>query len=64
MVPSGWATFDLGMFPWSEPVERLLIAAKQSRVDYLTPKIGEIVIPGKIGGREAWWKPFIKGKDK
>ncbi len=60
MVPSGWATFDLGMFPWYEPVERLLIAAKQSRVDYLTPKIGEVVIPGNVGGRETWWKPSIK----
>jgi len=62
MVPSGWATFDLGMFPWHEPIERLLIAAKKSRVNYLTPKIGELVIPGKVGGREAWRKPFIKNK--
>ena len=60
MVPSGWGTFDLGLFPWYEPIERILIAANQADVDYLTPKIGEVVIPGKVGGREAWWKQFIK----
>ena len=62
MVPSGWGTFDLGMFPWHEPIERFLIAANQTGVDYLTPKIGEVINPGQLGGREAWWKPFIKNK--
>jgi len=59
MVPSGWGTFDLGMFSWHEPIERFLIAVNQAGIDYLTPKIGEVVIPGQVGGREAWWKPFI-----
>ena len=59
MVPSGWGTFDLGLFPWHEPIERFLIAAKQVNVDYLTPKIGEVVNPGKVGGSEAWWKLFL-----
>ena len=59
MVPSGWATFDLGMFSWHEPIERFLIAANQARVDYLTPKIGEVVNPKQLGGREVWWPPFI-----
>jgi len=59
MVPSGWGTFDLGLFPWHEPIERFLIAANQTGIDYLTPKIGEVVIPGQLSGSEAWWKPFI-----
>ena len=59
MVPSGWGTFDLGLFPWHEPIERLLIAAKQSRVDYLTPKIGEVINPRKVSDSKSWWKPFI-----
>ena len=62
IVPSGWGTFDLGLFPWHEPIERFLIATNQAGIDYLTPKIGEVVIPGKVGGREAWWKPFINNK--
>jgi len=59
MVPSGWGTFDLGLFPWYEPIERFLNAANQAGIDYLTPKFGEVVNPGKMGGHEAWWKPFI-----
>ena len=59
MVPSGWGTFDLGLFPWYEPIERFLIAANQSGIEYLTPKIGEIVNPVRADDREAWWKPFI-----
>jgi len=62
IVPSGWGTFDLGLFPWHQPIERLLIAANQADIEYLTPKIGEVVIPGKVGGREAWWRPFINNK--
>lgn len=60
IVPSGWGTFDLGLFPWYEPIERFLIAADHSGIDYLTPKIGEVVIPGKLSGSEAWWVPLIK----
>jgi len=59
MVPSGWGTFDLGLFPWYEPVERFLIAANQASIDYLTPKIGEVVHPGLVGGHEVWWTPYI-----
>ena len=29
---------------------------------HLTPTIGEVVIPRKVGGREAWWKLFINHK--
>ncbi len=59
IVPSGWGTFDLGLFPWYEPAERFQMAANQAGINYLTPKIGEVVIPGEVGGLEAWWKPFI-----
>jgi hypothetical protein len=59
MVPSGWCTFDLGLFSWYEPIERFLISANQNDINYLTPKIGEVVIPGQVGGRGKWWKPFI-----
>lgn len=59
IVPSGWGTFDLGLFPWYEPIERFLDAANQAGVDFFTPKIGEIVVPEKDNGRDAWWKSFI-----
>jgi hypothetical protein len=48
--------FDLGLFPWFEPIERFLIAANQSGIDYLTPKIGEVIKSGNAGGQDEWWK--------
>ena len=59
IVPSGWGTFDLGLFPWHEPIERFSTAANQAGIDYLTPKIGEVVNPGQLGVSETWWRPFI-----
>ena len=64
IVPSGWGTFDLGLFPWYEPVERLLVEANQAGVEYLAPKIGEVVNPGVVSSREVWWKPFIENMQK
>ncbi len=64
MVPSGWGTFDLGLFPWYEPIERFFIAANQPGIRYLTPRIGEVVNPGRVEGREAWWRPFINKAQK
>ena len=59
IVPSGWGTFDLGLFPWYEPIERFLAAVNQSDIKYLTPKIGEVVNPGQAVDRDEWWKSFI-----
>lgn len=59
MVPSGWATFNLALFPWHEPIRRFLIATKKTGIDYYTPKIGEVVNPDQLGKNNAWWEPFI-----
>lgn len=60
IVPSGWGTFDLGLFPWYEPIERFVIAATHVDIEYLTPKIGEVVNLGQVYGHEAWWELYIK----
>jgi L-ascorbate metabolism protein UlaG (beta-lactamase superfamily) len=64
MVPSGWGTFDLGLFAWHEPIDRFLIAADQAGIDYLTPGIGEVIMPGKLGGGERWWKPYTNNNQQ
>lgn len=60
IIPSGWATFDLGLFPWYEPIERFVLAANQAEVDFITPKIGEVINLGNGGGSDAWWEPLIE----
>jgi L-ascorbate metabolism protein UlaG (beta-lactamase superfamily) len=60
LVPIHWATFRLAPHPWSEPVERLLVAAADEGVTVATPRPGERI----EGGRESapapalnpWWR--------
>lgn len=59
IVPSGWGTFDLALFSWHEPIDRFLKTVKETRTDYLTPKIGEVINYGHDGGDTEWWKPVI-----
>ena len=57
-------TFHLGLFVWHQPIERFVIEANEAGIDYLTPRIGEVVIPGKAGSRETWWQPCINNEQK
>ncbi|BBZ30289.1 hypothetical protein MMAD_45840 [Mycolicibacterium madagascariense] len=56
LVPIHWATFRLAPHPWSEPVERLLVAAEKDRVRLATPRPGERVEPS-AARLDPWWRP-------
>lgn len=56
MLPVHWATFNLAIHDWDEPVERALAAAQQNGVDLVTPKPGEIVIDGRPFENTPWWR--------
>ncbi len=43
LVPIHWATFRLAPHPWSEPVERMLVAARTEHVTAAVPRPGERV---------------------
>jgi L-ascorbate metabolism protein UlaG (beta-lactamase superfamily) len=53
-VPIHWATFDLALHPWSEPVERLLIAADTIRV--AVPRPGERINADDAPQPSGWWR--------
>ncbi|ADG79946.1 Metallo-beta-lactamase domain-containing protein OS=Tsukamurella paurometabola (strain ATCC 8368 /DSM / CCUG 35730 / CIP 100753 / JCM 10117 / KCTC 9821/ NBRC 16120 / NCIMB 702349 / NCTC 13040) OX=521096 GN=Tpau_3362 PE=4 SV=1 [Tsukamurella paurometabola] len=48
LVPVHWATFNLAFHDWSEPVERLLVAAKDAGITTVVPKPG-----GRVDGIAA-----------
>jgi L-ascorbate metabolism protein UlaG (beta-lactamase superfamily) len=59
-VPIHWGTFRLAPHPWSEPVERMLIAARAENVTVAVPRPGE-----RVGAELAatpdpeldpWWR--------
>jgi L-ascorbate metabolism protein UlaG (beta-lactamase superfamily) len=55
MMPVHWGLFDLAMHGWTEPVERVLAAAKERNVLVATPRLGESFEPGLVLPNERWW---------
>ena len=55
-LPIHWATFRLAPHPWSEPVERMLVAADASGVNALVPRPGERVENVSAASQNHWWR--------
>ena len=56
-VPIHWATFRLAPHPWSEPVERMLVAAAAEGVSAAVPRPGQRVDAGVTApASEPWWR--------
>jgi L-ascorbate metabolism protein UlaG (beta-lactamase superfamily) len=55
MLPVHWGLFDLAMHGWTEPIERVLIAAQALNVDVATPRLGQSFEPGAALPSERWW---------
>ncbi|MEO6444861.1 MAG: MBL fold metallo-hydrolase [Gemmatimonadaceae bacterium] len=56
MFPVHWGTFNLGLHDWDEPVKRAVVAARESGVDLLTPRVGEMVDADTACASTAWWE--------
>ncbi len=60
MVPIHWATFNLAMHPWDEPVRRMLTAAEAASVVAATPAPGtRIDVVARTGAGltdPSWWE--------
>lgn len=55
MMPVHWGLFTLAYHAWTEPVERVVVAADSARVSLLTPQPGEGVEPSVPFPRRRWW---------
>jgi L-ascorbate metabolism protein UlaG (beta-lactamase superfamily) len=55
LVPVHWAKFVLSYHPWNEPIQRFVTAARASKINYVSPKIGEIVDISSEYQQEPWW---------
>ncbi len=55
LVPIHWATFNLSTHGWTEPAERLRLAAAAAGVRLAVPRPGEMVTPGETGSVGQWW---------
>ena len=55
MVPVHWGTFNLAFHGWTEPAERVVVAAWAAGVPLAVPKPGQSVVPGAPLAVERWW---------
>ncbi|HSN15152.1 MAG TPA: MBL fold metallo-hydrolase [Anaeromyxobacteraceae bacterium] len=61
MLPAHWGLFNLAFHGWTEPVERVLVAAKKAGVTAVVPKPGESVEPTASPALVRWW-PDLPGQ--
>jgi L-ascorbate metabolism protein UlaG (beta-lactamase superfamily) len=54
MLPVHWAMFQLAYHAWTEPIERVLAAAKPLGVTVLTPRVGQSFEPSGPP-LDHWW---------
>lgn len=54
-IPMHWGTFDLAMHGWTEPIERMLVAAQAGGVAVAVPRPGQSLEPSKPPPLERWW---------
>ena len=54
-IPVHWGTFNLAMHAWTEPVERVLVAAEKAGVTVAVPRPGESIEPARPPRVTRWW---------
>jgi L-ascorbate metabolism protein UlaG (beta-lactamase superfamily) len=55
MLPVHWGLFDLALHGWTEPMERVLVAAAAAGVRVAAPRPGDRVEPASLGAPVRWW---------
>jgi L-ascorbate metabolism protein UlaG (beta-lactamase superfamily) len=62
LVPIHWATFDLSLHSWYEPIERLIAASDKVNIRTITPKMGALVDPAHHENI-YWWRAGIQASN-
>jgi len=59
MIPLHWATFDMALHPWYEPIERLVTFAGQNSITLVTPEVGAKIDLRSSPNTNRWWLEYI-----
>lgn len=55
-MPIHWGMFDLAIHAWTEPIERVSIAAAQRQQNLVTPRIGQRFDAFNPPATDRWWE--------
>jgi L-ascorbate metabolism protein UlaG (beta-lactamase superfamily) len=64
LVPLHWATFDMALHPWYEPIERLITFSQQEAVALITPEVGETFNLLDKPDTDHWWLKYKTNNTK
>jgi L-ascorbate metabolism protein UlaG (beta-lactamase superfamily) len=56
LLPIHWGTFDVALHPWEEPIERFVKDASEKQIDFVAPKMGELVTVDSKFSADYWWR--------
>lgn len=56
-IPVHWGAFSLALHSWTDPIDRFVLEAKNTKQEYLSPEPGEIVISGQEKTTN-WWEKY------
>lgn len=58
ILPIHWGAFSISSHSWTDPVERVITAAKKAKIPLVIPKIGEAInLNDSINyTKETWWR--------
>jgi L-ascorbate metabolism protein UlaG (beta-lactamase superfamily) len=65
LLPTHWGLFNLALHGWTEPAERIVVAAKANNVTLLMPKPGQSIVPEAAPPEVVrWWPevPWVRGE--
>jgi L-ascorbate metabolism protein UlaG (beta-lactamase superfamily) len=57
--PIHWATFNLALHSWYDPMQRLTTAADSLGIVAATPVVGETTVFGEYIPTDRWWEKLI-----
>ena len=61
-LPVHWATFNMAIHDWDEPIERVMKAALEHNVELVTPRVGELVISGEPFVATRWLREVQRAR--
>ncbi len=56
-VPVHWGGFNLALHHWKDPIHRFVNAAQNYGLEFITPRLGEVVALNKYEST-SWWDDF------
>ncbi len=59
IMPVHWGAFSLAMHAWSDPVDRFVDEAIKCKINYIVPRLGDLIDLNQDASSIKWWLDYI-----